>query len=116
MNLDGGSIVGGIIDTAAGSASKLNITASSTLSGGVTLASNLDVGSPSSIITLTVNGGLTLDHAVGEALTVFNQNNGFNTTNGLAFNTGTLGGTGTVVLTPGATMGLRACSSTTARP
>ncbi len=101
LNLDGGTIVGGVIDTAAGSASKLNITASSTLSGGVTLASNLAVGSPSSNVFLTINGGLTLDQAADEALTVFSQNGAFTVHDALRFNTGTLGGTGTVVLTPG---------------
>ncbi len=103
LNLDGGTIVGGIIDTALGSASQLNVTASSTLSGGVTLASNLAVGSLSSgNVFLTINGGLTLDQAAGEALTVFSQTGGFTTHDALRFNTGTLGGTGTVVLTPGA--------------
>ena len=63
LNLAGGNIVGGVIDNAPASASKLNITADSTLSGGVTLASNLSVGSASSNVGLAISGGLTLDHA-----------------------------------------------------
>ncbi len=50
---------------------------------------------------LTINGGLTLDQAADEALTVFSQNGAFTVHDALRFNTGTLGGTGTVVLTPG---------------
>ncbi|MCC6708650.1 MAG: hypothetical protein IT492_13925, partial [Gammaproteobacteria bacterium] len=97
-NLAGGTIAGATIG---GSGGVFRATANSTLSG-ATLSRSLDVGSPRSNIALTINGGLTLDQTAGEALNVFSANNAFTTHDALRFNTGTLGGTGTVVMTPGA--------------
>ncbi len=109
FNLAGGTIIGGLIDSAPGSASQLNLTANSTLNG-VTLALNFNVGSASSAAALGVVNGLTLDHAAGESLAVFNP--AFQGTNSLLFNTGTLGSdtangkTGLVTLNPGANSNL----------
>jgi len=116
-HLAGGTIANAIVD---GTGGLFQVTANASTLNGATLNRTVNVGSAGTNISLNVLNGLTLDHAAGESLSVFNAVN--QTTNGLSFsNTGTLGSdvangkTGTVLLTPAnnATLGIRINTSGT---
>ena len=104
LNLFAGDIIGGVIDTAAGSSSVLNVVGTTGNQwSGVTLKSSANVGGEGTAAHLSIVNGLTLDQEAGESLTVFTPAN--TAVLALTFNTGTLGAApgkvGTVALTAG---------------